>query len=198
MPSLTTTVKDTSPLLIYTGNWKPGNSVNDPLVNRYLESSFSFTQGIGESMTFQFYGSFVEVVGAKRRNHGDYTVKTDSQTLTGNGFSDSEIFNATLFSQTLDLGQHTLVATNVGDNGGQFFDIDYVTFRSDVGEADEPLIVNTFQDSHPSFNFSPPSSWGDQINVFPGTSGRATSDLSASAKFSFQGVSPTENVLADI
>ncbi|CAA7260611.1 unnamed protein product [Cyclocybe aegerita] len=193
MPSLTTTVKDTSPLLIYTGNWRPGNSATDPLASRYLESSFTFTQGVGQSMIFQFYGSFVEVVGAKRHNHGDYTIQVDNQTFTGNGFSDSEIFNTTLYSQTLDLGQHTLVATNVGGNGGQFFDIDYVTFRSDIGETDEPLIVNTFQDYHPSFNFSPPSSWRDQLNPFPGMSGRSTSDMAASARLSFQGASPTES-----
>lgn len=53
-------------------------------------------------------------------------------------------------------------------------------FQSSVGKDDESIIVNTFQDSHPAFSYSPSSSWGTPSNVatFSGGSGQYVTNIS--------------------
>lgn len=80
-----------------------------------------------------------------------------------------------------------------------------VTFDSSVGTDGEDLIVNTYQDTHPSFSYTPASAWHTPSNVgfFVGGSGQcvikppiariyanskssSTSQTKTTATFSFQ------------
>jgi hypothetical protein len=49
-----------------------------------------------------------------------------------------------------------------------------VSWQTSVGNDDETLIVNTYQDSHPAFSYSPASSWGtpDFVSSFSGSTGQ--------------------------
>ncbi|PPQ90545.1 hypothetical protein CVT25_015859 [Psilocybe cyanescens] len=172
MPSFTTVIEDTSPLLVYSANWGAGKSETDTKADQYTQSSFTLTQTNGASMSFSFYGSSVAVYGARRGNHGSYNAKVDSSAaLPFSGQSNTDQFNQTMFTANVNLGLHNLSITN-GDN--TFFDVDYVTFESSVGKDDEDLIVNTYQDTHPAFSYTPSSAWNTPSNVgtFLGGSGQ--------------------------
>ncbi|PPQ65434.1 hypothetical protein CVT26_000086 [Gymnopilus dilepis] len=187
MPSFLTIIKDTSPLLLFSANWLAGVSENDGSLDQYTQSSFTATQAQDSSVSFNFYGSFIGVYGAKRNNHGNYEVTLDgnvSPTLNGN--SSPAEFNQTLFSQGLSLGFHNMTVTNKANS---FLDIDYIAFETSVGRDDEPLIINSYQDSHPAFTYAPSSAWNtspSNVGTFSGGSGHATSQGSATATLTFQ------------
>ncbi|CAA7260594.1 unnamed protein product [Cyclocybe aegerita] len=154
---------------------------------RYTESSFMMTDIAGSSMSFGFYGTSVTIVGAKRFNHGNYQVQVDGQSFpTSSGLSSAGLFNQTLFTTSTTLGFHEATITNL-DN--KFLDIDYVAYTTNIGEENEPLIINMFKDSHPSFMYLPQTSWAlpESSGFFVGGCGHATRDATANATFSFQG-----------
>ncbi|KAH9475073.1 hypothetical protein JR316_0012178 [Psilocybe cubensis] len=185
MPLFTTVLEDTSPMIIYSSGWVSGSSA-DSSEDQYSEASFTVSIAKGSTMSISFYGTFFAIIGAKRSNHGPYHATVDgvlSDTFTGK--SNTSEFNQTLYSSDTSLGSHNVVLFN-DDN--TFIDVDYVTFQSSIGEDDDPLIVNTFQDTHPAFDYSPSSSWGIPNNVgsFSGGSGHGASAPGAVLHFSFQ------------
>ena len=64
-------------------------------------------------------------------------VKLDNHSLTGNGFSSRDIFNATLFNvMGLDGGEHHLVLQNEWTNSSlDSFDVDYVVVTVGDGNS---------------------------------------------------------------
>ena len=80
----------------------------------------------GESMSFTFNGTGLTIVGAKRGNHGLYSVNLDgigSPAL--NGSSPTDLMNQTLFvSVQLQKDTHSVVLTNENQ---AFVDVDYVS-----------------------------------------------------------------------
>ncbi|KJA19814.1 hypothetical protein HYPSUDRAFT_143241 [Hypholoma sublateritium FD-334 SS-4] len=187
MPSFTTLFEDTSPILTYSSNWGAGTSETDPLADQYSASSFTLTQTQGSTMNLAFNGTGVSLIGAMRGNHGLYAVNIDgTQSASMNGSSSSNLFNQTLFeNNSLQMGAHTLILSNLQ---GTFVDIDYVTITTQVGNNTEDLIVNTFQNTHPSFLYSPESDWytPSTVSSFSGASGHATQSASALVRMSFQ------------
>ncbi|KAF9568213.1 hypothetical protein CPC08DRAFT_679812 [Agrocybe pediades] len=187
MPNFSITVEDTSPLLRYSSNWQAGSS-GDNLLDQYSQKSFMVTQKQGEAMSFDYYGTSVVVYGAKRFNHGTYSAQLDGGPVSSStGLSKDALFNQVMYQGNASLGMHSLTITN-GEN--QFFDVDYITFQTNVGKDDEELIVQTFQDNHPSFTYTPSSSWKnptDRLGWFSGGTGHVTTDPAAVAKLLFQG-----------
>ncbi|KAF8972312.1 hypothetical protein BDZ97DRAFT_1913525 [Flammula alnicola] len=169
MPSFSTVVEDTSPILEYGGSWRAGTSLDDQSADQYTQSSFTLTQAAGSTMTFKFNGTSV----------GVFVPPNSSQAL----------FNQTLFSAVVQPGLHTLTVTN---KAATFLDIDYVAFETSVGNYNESLISNTFQDDHPLFVYTPSASWTtpDIVGSFVGGSGHATTDQSAMLNLTFQVSSP--------
>lgn len=138
-------------------------------------------------MSFTFFGTSVGIYGAKRGNHGPYQVQVDNQQFpAGNGVASPDAFNQTLFSTSLQKGVHTVTLTN---GANTYLDVDYISWQTSVGNDDEALIVNTYKDSHPSFSYSPASSWGtpDFVSSFSGSTGHATTSPGAFAEFTFAG-----------
>ena len=76
-------------------------------------------------MNLAFNGTGVSLVGAKRFNHGLYSVTVDgTQSASMNGSSSPDVFNQTLFEDdSLQNGAHTLILENQSTD---FVDIDYV------------------------------------------------------------------------
>ena len=97
--------------------------------NRYTESSFTLTQTSGATLNLAFNGTGVSLVGAKRGNHGLYSVNIDgTQSTSANGSATTALFNQTLFEiNSLQMGAHNLVLTN---QQAEFLDIDYVRHNS--------------------------------------------------------------------
>ncbi|RXW14332.1 hypothetical protein EST38_g11525 [Candolleomyces aberdarensis] len=184
MPSYSAVYEDTAPFFTYTGAWTSGSS-RDNLADRYSESSFTLTQTQGNTFSFKFYGTEVGIFGAKRGNHGLYQVTLDGTTspdVTGAG----DQFQASLYSATVQKGMHTVTMVN---RENKFLDIDFVSWTASVGRDDEPLIVNTWQDSHPAFVYSPANAWTagpPSVGTFAGATGHGSSTPGSSVQLTFQ------------
>ncbi|KAF4616453.1 hypothetical protein D9613_008415 [Agrocybe pediades] len=186
MPTFNMTVEDTSPILRYSANWRPADSASDSFLDQYSLMSAMVAQQAGETMEFTYFGTNVFVFGAKRPNHGSYEGQFDGGSVdTVNGMSGANQFQTLLFEGgNHTLGTHTVTMRNAN---AQFFDIDFVTFEMAVGNEDETLIVNTIQDNHPAFVYTPAASWttAQQVGAFSGNTGSSTTDGSAIARLTF-------------
>ncbi|KAG8772489.1 hypothetical protein FRC12_003058 [Ceratobasidium sp. 428] len=76
------TIDDISPLITYQGRWKDSFNLtnSDPYTDQYLGGSFHVSITNGAQLSFQFTGIAVYIFGAKRTNHGNYSVQLDGQT----------------------------------------------------------------------------------------------------------------------
>ncbi|KAH6908470.1 hypothetical protein BKA70DRAFT_1481653, partial [Coprinopsis sp. MPI-PUGE-AT-0042] len=188
MPSFTSTYEDTSPFLVYTDAWAPASpsSLLNEWGNRYSEATFHATNQLGASLTFQFYGTNVSILGAKSGNHGLYQVTIDGTAYPEeNGDADPIIFREVLFSRGLEQGLHAVKPEN---RENLFLDVDQVSWTTNVGTEDEELIINTYQNLHPSWAYQPEDAWStsypDAVS-FSGGGGRGTSASSAVAELTF-------------
>lgn len=188
MPSYVVTVEDTAPFLTYAGSWRAGSSAEDISADKYSESSFTLTETQGSSISFTYYGTEAAVYGSKRGNHGNYQVTVDgASTPAASGVSTTDVFNATLFSGAVPKGIHTVTLTN---SENKFLDVDTVSWMGSVGGDREQLIVNTRQDSHPDFQYTPSDAWTTSpysVGAYSAASGHGTSTKGASMAFTFKG-----------
>jgi hypothetical protein len=189
MPQYNTTVEDYSPIITYSSDWRAGTSA-DSLADLYSDSSFTLTSSNGGTATFTYNGTSFSIFGSKRGNHGLFQVVVD-----GNAFPpvsgqapDPGQFQAPLFSSPpLTQALHTVTLTNQGNS---FVDIDFITWQSSVGADNEQLIVNTVQDTDPSFVYTPANLWGTNppsIGTYSGSSGHGTATPGAFMTYTFQG-----------
>ncbi|KAJ7725850.1 hypothetical protein DFH07DRAFT_853604 [Mycena maculata] len=187
MPQYNTTIEDFSPIITYSSDWRAGTSA-DSLYDLYSDSSFTLTQVGGGTATFIYNGTGFTIFGSKRGNHGLYQVTVDGNSFPpDNGeVADPGQFQVPLFtSPPLAQGLHTVTLTNQGTT---FVDIDFITWESSVGVDDEQLIVNTVQDSDPSFVYTPGDLWGTNppnLGTYSGSSGHGTATPGAFMTYTF-------------
>ncbi|TFK19720.1 hypothetical protein FA15DRAFT_648036 [Coprinopsis marcescibilis] len=191
MPSFMSSFEDTSPFFFYNGIWTAGSSSDDPLTERYSESSYMATSQEGASLSFRFHGSSVNLFGSKRASHGTFQVNIDGQIYPlgdGRPSSTSEEFNATLFTASMGQTSHNVELVTRDDRR---FDVDTISWETAIGEPDEPLIVNTIQDSHPDFVYEPANAWSTRppgVESFSGRSGQCVfQPQGAAARLAFRG-----------
>ncbi|KAF4621065.1 hypothetical protein D9613_000163 [Agrocybe pediades] len=188
MPTFNITLEDTSPMIHYSTNWRVGTSETDKYIDLYSEMSYTLTSNQGESFRLQFYGTGVTLFGARRPSHGIYSAQLDGgPAFSGTGMSENGVPKQTLFSGNATLGMHTVTVVNEQDES---FDLDYVTFQTSVGKENEHLIVNTYQDDHPSFIYTPASAWSTSSNKaswFSGSNGHFATQPSAIVTLTFEG-----------
>lgn len=190
MPNVTTTIEDYSPLLVYSGSdWTAGTSENDTSLDQYSQSSYMRTNVDGATVFFVFYGVNVQIYGALRSTHGFYQIGIDTKLYPPvNGQTTPDSFQKTLFATVaLQNGAHTVKMTNQGKT---FTDLDFITFQSTIGLDSESMIVNTFQDSDPSFSYYPYSSWSanpSNLGTFSGGNGHVSSSAGSYVTYTFQG-----------
>ncbi|EAU90104.2 hypothetical protein CC1G_08377 [Coprinopsis cinerea okayama7 len=129
-------------------------------------------------MTFQFYGTATGIYGSMRGNHGRYQVSVDGlEYPEGNGRTaqGEDQFNATLFEvEGLPQGVHDVTLVNRED---AWLDVDTVSWQASIGEDGEDIIVNTIQDSHPTFVYQPAGAWNtapEGVSSFSGGSGQVS------------------------
>ncbi|KAF9526502.1 hypothetical protein CPB83DRAFT_857626 [Crepidotus variabilis] len=195
MPTLTTTIEDTSPAIIYSqsdgsDNWVAGSSKTDTSLDSYSDSSYTVTNVSQASASFSFYGTGVQVFGSKRPSHGFYQISIDAIVYpqVNGGVNDTQgQFNAQLFSTVaLAPGYHTVKMTNLGTAN---LDLDYVTWQTPIGEVDDNLKTITLQDTDPAFAYSPASNWFNtpsNLGLFSGGTGHATSTAGSSFELKFK------------
>ncbi|KAF8180315.1 hypothetical protein K438DRAFT_1842273 [Mycena galopus ATCC 62051] len=187
------TIDNVNPLIQYSpvGAWVAGNDSADPLGHLYSNGgTFETCTTQGSSATFTFNGTQVYLFGAKRANHGTYSVTLDDAETTCSGFSENAVFGPIFISDVLKAGLHTVTLTNQMENTTfPYVDLDYITWTTIMPNDDESQII---EDTDPSFTYSPALSWttnisGLQLTGFSGNSGHATLTSGASVSVSFSG-----------
>ncbi|KAJ7730146.1 hypothetical protein B0H16DRAFT_1469726 [Mycena metata] len=192
MASANFTIDDTSPLIQYVGIWGAGTNV-DPLKHlrvtlnpvtlprlfnsdlcRYSNGgTFTLCNTLGSSATFTFNGTQVYVYGAKRDNHGPYSVTLDGTTTAFNGFSETALWTTLFVSDVLAQGMHTIT----------------ITWTSNVAEQGE---TPTIEDTANGFSYEPKGAWGTDLEAavlsgFSSGSGHVTFASGAFASLTFKG-----------
>ncbi|TDL24133.1 hypothetical protein BD410DRAFT_109294 [Rickenella mellea] len=195
MPKFNTTVDNVSPLITYSPpeDWYEGTRA-DPDFSRYSNGgTFTLTTSFNASATFTFNGTGIWIYGAKRINHGPYSVVLDNgPPVQGNGFSSSAVFQTPLFSAMgLQSGSHIVTLSNaVTDSNAPFLDVDFIVWETDIGTGNQTISQQSFEDNQPLFNYQPnPSAWQTNppsVQHFSGQNGHVTANASASVNCTFQ------------
>ncbi|KAL1720434.1 hypothetical protein EV715DRAFT_289397 [Schizophyllum commune] len=170
MPSQNFTIDNVSPLISYTpaGQWRPGSASSDNLANKYSDGgTFIVTDTAGSKATFSFNGTDIYIFGAKRDNHGKYTVSLDGGSSNEfDGYSKDAIFQVPLYTAgSLDASKmHTVVITCEED---YYMDIDFITWTAKIGKDTEPP-QTTIQDTNSDFEYS--GTWTTSSDDIPSLS----------------------------
>ncbi|KAG2132465.1 uncharacterized protein EDB93DRAFT_1176770 [Suillus bovinus] len=186
MSSVSFLVDDKSPLIHYDSTWAAGNSGDDPLADQYFRGTFQTSNVTGSVATFSFNGTAFWIYGAKRTNHGTYTVAVDGANFAGNtGLSNVNLFQQVLFNQSgLTQELHTVSITNTA-TGNLYVDIDMVTWQTEFSGTQ--LVTETVDDADPRFEYQEPA-WNTNpagINLFNNGTGHSTSVSDASVTLTF-------------
>lgn len=100
---------------------------NGLVIDSYFKNTTTHTNTSQAKVTFEFWGSSIQIIGAKSPNHGNFQVQLDGQvfeSLTGHSDPPAS-YQQQLFAQSgLSSGKHEVVITNTQD--GMFLDIDLV------------------------------------------------------------------------
>lgn len=186
MSSVLFLVDDKSPLIHYDSTWLAGNSWDDPLADQYFRGTFQTSNVTGSVATFSFNGTAFWIYGAKRTNHGTYTVTVDGASFAGNtGLSNTNLFQQVLFNQSgLTQKLHTVSLTNTATQS-LYVDIDMVAWQTEFNETQ--LVTETVDDADPRFQYQQ-LAWNTNpanVNLFNNGTGHSTSVSDASVTFIF-------------
>lgn len=185
MSSVLFLVDDKSPLIHYDSTWAAGNS-QDSLADQYFRGTFQTSNVTGSVATFSFNGTAFWIYGAKRSNHGIYTVTVDGASFAGNtGQSNANLFQQVLFNQSgLTQKLHTVSLTNTA-TGSLYVDIDMVAWQTEFNETQ--LVTETVDDADPRFQYQE-LAWNanpTSVNLFNNGTGHSTSVSDASVTLTF-------------
>ncbi|KAJ6617359.1 hypothetical protein B0H10DRAFT_2218687 [Mycena sp. CBHHK59/15] len=140
-----TTLEETDPRLVYTGNWTvcylPSGSRRENVYNPLFSGGYSrYTNGDGASVSLSFHGTALFIFGDKPDRHGLYTVALDARppaTLNGvsgcgGAFAHACEKDNTLvfFAANFDGSEHTVTVTNVPGMLGAYSDLDAVVYTT--------------------------------------------------------------------
>ncbi|TRM60086.1 hypothetical protein BD626DRAFT_408047 [Schizophyllum amplum] len=169
MPSQNFTIDNTSPLITYKpeGQWSQGSAALDSSADLYSDGgTFTLTNTSGSKASFSFNGTDVYVYGAKRGNHGQYTVALDGSSNTFDGYSKPDEFQVALFTAgSLSTNKmHTVTITCEDD---AYFDIDFITWTADIGKDTAPS-QTTIQDTSSELSYS--GAWTTNSDDIPSLS----------------------------
>ncbi|KAJ7079587.1 hypothetical protein B0H15DRAFT_499260 [Mycena belliarum] len=194
MTSRNFTIDNVNPLIQYApaAAWSEGSRTGgDPLASSYSNNgTFTLCTTQGSSATFSFNGTQVYVFGARRANHGPYTVTLDGASATFDGFSAAPLFGTLFVSKVMPQGIHTVTVTNaLTDTTKPFLDIDFITWTSKVTGDGK---IETVEDTEAQFTYQPSTSWSTDLSSnlltgFSGNNGHVTLTTGASALISFTG-----------
>ncbi|KAJ7145792.1 hypothetical protein C8R44DRAFT_689877 [Mycena epipterygia] len=193
MTSTNFTIDNINPLIQYTpaAAWSEGNKATDPLALSYSNNgTFTLCTTQGSSASYIFNGTQVYVFGAKRENHGPYSVNLDGISTPFNGFSADAIFGTLFVSDVLKQGLHTVTVTNeLNDTTKPFLDIDFITWTTTVPDRG---VTATVEDTAANFAYQPSTSWNTDLassllTGFSGNNGHVTLTAGASVLITFAG-----------
>ncbi|KAJ7822446.1 hypothetical protein B0H13DRAFT_2126955 [Mycena leptocephala] len=158
------TIDNINPLIQYSpaAAWIEGSASNDPLASSYSNNgTFTLCTTQGASATFTFTGTQVYVFGAKRDNHGPYSITLDNTPTLLTVFFPA-VFGPLFVSDVLKQGQHTVTLTNeVTDPNKPFLDLDFITWTTTVPNGGQS---KTVEDTDDSFTYQPATAWNIDLS----------------------------------
>ncbi|KAJ7261162.1 hypothetical protein C8J57DRAFT_1337242 [Mycena rebaudengoi] len=186
------TIDNISPLISYSpaGAWKEGEAELDDLTSMYQDETFTLCSTKGSSATFSFTGNQVWVFGAKRGNHGPYSITLDGTKTMLDGLSRNPKFKTTLFvSPVLAMGAHTITLTNeLEDPNFPYLDLDAITW-STMGSASSQEV--SMGDNDPGFTYKPLAVWNTDVpqsfSGFDSNTGHFATSAGATVSLEFTG-----------
>ncbi|KAG2339767.1 hypothetical protein BDR05DRAFT_891250 [Suillus weaverae] len=189
---------DKSPLIHYDSTWAPGSSM-DSLADQYFRGTFQTSNVTGSVATFSFNGTAFWIYGAKRSNHGTYTVAVDGANFAGNtGQSNANLFQQVLFNQSgLTQKLHTVSIMNTA-TGSLYVDIDMVVWQTEFNGTQ--LVTETVDDADPRFLYQEPA-WNTNptgVNLFNNGTGHSTSVSAASVTLTFTVSAESQNIFGTV
>ncbi|WVQ94752.1 hypothetical protein IAU59_001833 [Kwoniella sp. CBS 9459] len=135
---LNVTLEDNLPSIIYSGGWDGDDHKGDTKIQEYSNANFHASETQGDSLLFSWNGGPIWLYGAKRPNHGHFSVSLDgAEKMFKSGFAPSNQFKALLWSSgDLPDGQHEVVIVNEKghaqtDQALAWFDLDYIIVQAD-------------------------------------------------------------------
>ncbi|EKM74961.1 hypothetical protein AGABI1DRAFT_116642 [Agaricus bisporus var. burnettii JB137-S8] len=83
MQNLTITVDDSSPTFHYSPSpvWSSATPLEDANLSSYFKNTTTHTNTSQAKVTFEFWGSSIQIIGAKSPNHGNFQVQLDDQSF---------------------------------------------------------------------------------------------------------------------
>ncbi|KAK1232902.1 hypothetical protein PQX77_003970 [Marasmius sp. AFHP31] len=196
MYTLNLTVDDSSPLIYYEGNWSQKVPDNEETAPKYHDKTFMVTYERNASATFTFNGTYFAVAGGRAHVYGNFTVTIDNKDvheLSSYAMSGEEKYQQTLFETNLAQGYHSVRLTST-DNNGYGFDIDSITWRTNVSSGKyEPQTppMAIFQDTQKeAVKYLPAEAWStspERAFEFKDGTGHSTSQMNASIILEFEG-----------
>ncbi|WWC85643.1 uncharacterized protein L201_000509 [Kwoniella dendrophila CBS 6074] len=143
------TLDDTSPAILYIGNWDGDIHKGDPLVTQYSNTTFHASTLVGDTAVLHWNGGSIWVFGAFRANHGYFSISLDaSEKQYINGQKEPDVFQQVMYSSgDLDSGDHTLILINEGDHDNvdetlTWVDLDYIVVQADSEQFDASKIAD--------------------------------------------------------
>ncbi|KAJ7470798.1 hypothetical protein FB451DRAFT_1368038 [Mycena latifolia] len=190
MPKINHTIDNVSPLITYSSNWREGGS-DDSLISNYSNGTFTLSDTQGSYATFTFNGTAIWVYGAKRPNHGTYSVALDNNITVNDGFSSDSIIQTPLFMATnLADTTHSMTITNQETNASlAFLDLDFITWTNSIGKAGETVAQDLVEDTSSAFSYKPAGAWVENsanLTGFSSNTGHSTFS-NASVTYTFVG-----------
>ncbi|KAK4686874.1 hypothetical protein P7C73_g3246, partial [Tremellales sp. Uapishka_1] len=152
----TTTIDDSSPSIIYNGaSWGNQSSA----IAQYYNETIHLSTEPGDTLSFEFKGSSLQLFGATNTDHGNYSISIDGAASTIlNGKSNGLFTQTSLFTASnLTDSKHSVSIVNLGNGPtGASFDFDYAVFNSSV----DPSSISSASSSTPPQSTSPGTSNG--------------------------------------
>ncbi|RXK37667.1 hypothetical protein M231_05079 [Tremella mesenterica] len=191
MLNRTLLLEDNSPYISYAGNWAytySNPAPRDPEVTRYSSANFHCSNTTGDSASLTWTGTDIVIHGARRFNHGWYSVSLDSgdKVYYDGRHIETQQYQYPIFNGTgLSDGLHTIVLTNecwkdpTRTTDGQlnvYVDIDFIQVHG------TPII----QSSSTSSTASKSSSSNSSTSSSPSKTSSSTSLSSVSTSRSSQ------------
>ncbi|KAF8334728.1 uncharacterized protein EI90DRAFT_3050000 [Cantharellus anzutake] len=147
-----------------TAGWRLVYAADDPSANFYRNGTAVTSSTPGASATFDFFGTGIWVYGARRDNHGNYTVSLDGGMSIYDGHDPKGAFQVLLFGQSdLPSENHTLTILN--SPGPGYFDIDFIIWETSITNGSTQVLIDdtTYSnntDATSAFRYFPePTSW---------------------------------------
>ncbi|KAH8832501.1 hypothetical protein DL96DRAFT_660784 [Flagelloscypha sp. PMI_526] len=199
MPSKNYKVDGLASIIQYSGaGWGKGGTAPDGYIEKYDQGTFVFTCVNGDSATISFTGTDFTLFGASRGNHGTFTVNLDGTIFSpiklpipaNEDKLGNEWFQKQLWTWHGTQGQHVLNVKNTpaADElaaGHTCFDIDYISWTSDVTSTNDLTIQDT-DTNHFSYDNNFSTQIAD-VSSFDQSSGHVARTNGAAVTLKFKG-----------